>query len=113
MNAADIRLKSVSERVKALSDDQITAMLATCSAILNGVYLDMTITGAELVFDAALLATLEWYVANPSGLSSLQEGQLKESYSQTLPPHIMLILNSIRIQTPFAYPEEDEIERGV
>ena len=95
ITVSTIKIKSLSERVKALSDAQIQSALDTATALLEGVGLNPLAMNYTTIFDKATVALFDWYIANPEFSKGLSQGGLRESFLLTIPPAVYSILRPI------------------
>jgi hypothetical protein len=110
LTADDIKTKSSKEGVKALSPLQLQALVDTCYAVLDGMGLNTQAPNYSRIYDQAAVALFDWYVGNPSMLSSFQQGRWIEAYDTGIPPTIQLIVRPI-LGSPFAKMETRRRER--
>jgi hypothetical protein len=96
LSVAELQVSSLSERVQAMTSDQIQAVLNSCEAMLRAQGLNESAMGFGTIFNAAQLMLFEWYLANPEMLTSLTQGRSTEAYSVEIPKPILQLLGPIR-----------------
>lgn len=96
LTVEQIKVRTTHERVSALSDTQIQALLDACERILKGLGLNTSATDYTAIFEVAEYMLFDWYVSNPSNLKSLEQGRLIEIYNADIPRSVLIVLSPVR-----------------
>lgn len=95
LTVSQVRTMSSQDRVEALSDPQVQAALDVCKQLILSLGVNPMASGYDDIFDAAQFVAFEWFIANPTTYTELEQGRLRARYSVELPPSIRLIVKPI------------------
>ncbi len=95
LTVEEIRGRSLHERTKALTDDQIQSLLDITEQLILGTGVNKRTTGFEAIFNNGQTLAFDWLLENPSFTRMNQQGRYSESYSLSLPHGILQVLAPI------------------
>lgn len=105
--ASDVKKKTLSEGVLALSDDALESAIGIACAIVDSFNLNRGADDFDRIYDAACLMTLEWYVSNPAFRAAFSQDKFQETFQKVLPFPILAVIRPLLSGSAFARLERE------
>ena len=77
--------------VAQMVDEKIILFQSTAESILNSLDMDASMTGYQDAYKTMVVSVFDWLADNPTALRSSGKGKQSKTFSEMLPPSVMVI----------------------